>query len=81
VTGCNVVNTALAVAPTRHPNLTVLDWQAASAAHPEYFNSGDVHYTPAGYSAWAGMVRDKLDAIMPEPATSTSTSTTTTTHP
>jgi len=81
-TGCAVVNAALAAAPARWPQLTMLDWSAAAAAHAEYFQTNDVHLTSAGQDAYAKFVAAALDARIPDPSgtttTVTSTSTTTT---
>jgi hypothetical protein len=76
-TGCAVVDTALANAPLRWSNLTVLDWANAAAGHPEYMAPNDVHYSAAGQTAWSSMVAAALDARIPDPSATTSTSTTT----
>jgi hypothetical protein len=62
--GCNAVNAALASAPSRHRNLTVLDWAQVANAHPEWMAAfaGGVHYTASGYAAWSSLVANELDA-------------------
>lgn len=67
VTGCQQVNYSLSLAPARWPNLILLNWHIAALGHPEYVIAGDVHYTPAGYQAWASLVADALDARFPPP--------------
>jgi len=49
-------NEILAAGVQRHPNKAVLvDWQAASAGHPEYFWDG-LHLTLQGASAYADLI-------------------------
>jgi hypothetical protein len=63
-TGCVAVNTALTAARVRHPNLTVLGWKAVAEPHPEWIlpDGFGVHFTSAGYAAWAALVATALDA-------------------
>jgi hypothetical protein len=65
-TGCAVVNLELRKAPARHPNLTILDWAPVADPHPEYVRPGEVHYTDAGYTAWAKLVVQHLDRQFPK---------------
>src|SRR5262249_43275710 len=55
VAACNLIDSELAAAAARWPNLTVLDWNLASAGHTEYMQSPgtDVHYSTIGNAAWA----------------------------
>ena len=57
-TGCVAVNTALAGAPARWKNLTVLDWAYKADPPADYMQRGAarVHYTAAGYDAHAQLV-------------------------
>ncbi len=58
-TGCATVNGALAAAASRWPNLHVVDWAKVADGHPAYMDSGalgGVHYTVAGYTAYAATV-------------------------
>lgn len=64
-TGCSIINNALAAAVSRHPNLTVLGWYAASKGHPEYIGASP-HYTDAGYTAWAKLVNSTLNSDFPQ---------------
>jgi hypothetical protein len=63
-TGCQAVNHALALAPSRHPNLTILAWAAAANPHPEYMGSPP-HLTPLGTAAWAKLITNALDTRFP----------------
>jgi hypothetical protein len=76
--GCAVINSALANAPARWASLTVLDWATPASGHPEYIKTNDVHYTQAGYVAWANLVVGALDARIPDPGATTTTTTTAT---
>jgi hypothetical protein len=66
--GCGIINWALAAAPRRWPNLTVLDWARAAVGHPEYMGPGEdaVHYSLLGYAVNANMVLAALEARMPD---------------
>jgi lysophospholipase L1-like esterase len=65
--GCEVVNAALARAPERWANLTVLDWSERSGTDREVLAAGDVHLTPAGRTRWTELVVEALDAEFPTP--------------
>jgi hypothetical protein len=67
--GCMIVNYALGQAQSRWPNLTVLNWAAVAAGHPEYMvNPGnDVHYSFDGVKAWSELVAAAVDTRLPEP--------------
>jgi hypothetical protein len=65
--GCRAVNTALAAAASRWPNLVVVNWAAVANSHPEYIVTGDVHYTAYGRAAWARLVTRALDLRFPPP--------------
>ena len=62
--GCGAVNDALAAASSRHKNLTVVDWATVANAHPSWMapSAGGVHYKPAGYGAWSGLVAKTIEA-------------------
>ena len=54
LTGCLAVNSALAAAEERWPNLTVLDWAAVADPHPEYVTDHKrIHITWKAATAWA----------------------------
>jgi lysophospholipase L1-like esterase len=65
--GCEVVNDALARAPERWPNLTVLDWSERAGANRDVLPVGDVHLSPVGRTLWTELVVDALDAEFPAP--------------
>jgi hypothetical protein len=82
------MNAELAAAPARYSNLTVIDWNAEVAAHPDYVYADQIHLTPAGQNGMATVVRQQFDrwveSLTPtttSSTTSTSTSTTSTTRP
>lgn len=56
--GCLAVNEALRASRARWPNLTVPDWAGVASGHPEYMVKpwSDVHYSAAGFSAYATYV-------------------------
>ena len=56
-------NRALVAATARHPSLTLLDWDAAGATHPEWFYSDGIHLTPAGALALADLIKERLDTL------------------
>lgn len=54
------INDAIVAAAARHPELTVLDWNAYAGSHPEWFQADGVHLTAAGPRALAQFVRAGL---------------------
>ena len=62
VVGCGAVNAALAQAPSRWPNLTVLDFAAVARGHHDYLlkDTGAVHLAGPGATAWADLVSKAL---------------------
>jgi lysophospholipase L1-like esterase len=63
--GCEVVNDALAQAPERWPNLTLVDWSERAGTNPDVILPGDLHLSPAGRALWAELVVEALDAEFP----------------
>ena len=57
-------NQVLAAAAARYPNVSVLDWNAASSAPSQYrwFRDG-VHLTPTGRAEFTLWIRGQLDAL------------------
>ncbi len=49
-------NAVLAQGVKRYPNSVLLDWRAASAAHPEYFWGDGIHLRPGGAAAYAELI-------------------------
>lgn len=58
------MNAELAAAPTRYPNLEVVDWNAEVNAHPDYVYGDSIHLTTAGREAMAALVRSHFDAYV-----------------
>jgi lysophospholipase L1-like esterase len=63
--GCRAINAALAEAPARHPNLTLVLWGHAAYRHPEYMLPDDVHLTMAGKTRYAEVVAGALETLLP----------------
>lgn len=54
------MNDMIRDAARRHPELTVIDWNAASRDKPPWFQSDDIHLTAIGAEAMASLVNDTL---------------------
>lgn len=56
--GCVEIDRALASAPARWTNLTVLDWASEANGHPEWMLTPgvEIHYSRAGQEAWTAFV-------------------------
>lgn len=50
------INDAIVAAAASHPELTVLDWNAYSASHPDWFQTDGVHLTGDGPRAFARFI-------------------------
>ena len=62
-------NAVLAAAALHHPELRVLDWNAYSANHPEWYQTDYIHLVPAGGVAIAAWIHQAiLDALAPPAA-------------
>jgi hypothetical protein len=55
-----IVNQRVLDAAKRWPNITVVDWIAFSAPHPEWFEKDGTHLNEIGRIAYAQFVRDHL---------------------
>jgi peptidoglycan/LPS O-acetylase OafA/YrhL len=46
----------------KYPNVTIADWRAAAAGHPEYYDSDGVHISdcPEGRKVWIELVKEAL---------------------
>jgi lysophospholipase L1-like esterase len=81
------MNAELRAAAARYPNLDVVDWNAAVAAHPDYVYSDGIHLTPSGQQGMADLVHARVAAFVTDrvaaltTTTTSTTSTTTTTAP
>ena len=65
--GCAAVNDALAAAPHRWRNLTVLDWARIADHHPRYLRASlrHIHFSDEGALVWSRLVGRALDARFP----------------
>ena len=63
------MNDMIRDAARRHPELTVVDWNAASRSNPPWFQPDDIHLTAAGAEAMASLVNGALVqlGIAPKP--------------
>ena len=62
-------NAVLAAAALHHPELRVLDWNAYSSPHPEWYQTDYIHLVPAGGVAIAAFIHQAiLDALAPPAA-------------
>ena len=57
------MNEAVAAAAVRHPELTVLDWDAFAGGHPEWFQRDGVHLTGGGPRAFARFLHAGLATL------------------
>ena len=66
-TGCAAVNRALAAAPRRWPNLTVLDWARVADTHPRYLLATlkHIHFSEPGALTWSRLLAKALDGALP----------------
>jgi hypothetical protein len=53
-------NSRLAAGADRHPNITLVDWHATAADHPEWFVGDGTHLNPEGARAFAESIRQAL---------------------
>ncbi len=65
--GCMFVNRSLAAAPRRWRNLIIVQWATNANDHPEYIQTGDVHYTVAGFEAMSSLIASRLDPMFRMP--------------
>ena len=54
------MNDMIRDAARRHPEVTVVDWNATSHTNPGWFQPDEIHLTPTGAEAMAGLVSDTL---------------------
>jgi len=58
------LNQALASASARYPRLTLIDWNAASGNHPEWFQRDGLHLDDTGADAMAHLIHGSLFEII-----------------
>jgi hypothetical protein len=56
----DVNNATLAAAARTHPNVRLLDWNAAASAHPEWLWNDGIHLRPAGAAAYRDLILNAL---------------------
>jgi lysophospholipase L1-like esterase len=47
----------------KYPNASIVNWNAISKGHPEYFGPDGVHLLPAGINAYVGAIMQVLAPI------------------
>lgn len=52
----SATNVALAAAPGKYANASLVDWHAASVNHPEYFWEDGMHLRPEGAAVYARLI-------------------------
>jgi hypothetical protein len=53
-------NEILVAAARNHPNVRLLDWNAAASAHPEWLWNDGIHLRPAGAGAYRDLILNAL---------------------
>jgi hypothetical protein len=53
-------NAVIAALPSRHPNVTVVDWKTLAAANPDYFASDKIHLNGPGRSGYVDLLLNAL---------------------
>ena len=53
-------NAILTAAVRNHPNVRLLDWNAAASAHPEWLYNDGIHLRPAGAAAYRDLILSAL---------------------
>ena len=53
-------NRLIGIAVSEHPNAALVDWQALSSNHPEYFVADGVHLTGAGIEIYVNAIMEAL---------------------
>jgi hypothetical protein len=64
------MNDMIRDAARRHPELTVVDWNAVSRSRPDWFQPDDIHLTATGAEGMASLINDTLVqlGVAPKPA-------------
>jgi Putative Ig domain len=57
------MNAAIESAASRHPELSVIDWDTVAQAHPEWFQADGLHLNDLGANAMADLFHDALTQI------------------
>ena len=56
------MNAAIEALPSRHPDVTVIDWNLYSRSHPAWFQSDGVHLNGDGAEGMATLIHKSLEA-------------------
>jgi hypothetical protein len=76
------MNSDIANAATRHPELTIIDWNEYSANHPEWFQDDGLHLLAPGSEAMAALIHQRLlDAHIAVPPVAVATTVIPRPHP
>jgi peptidoglycan/LPS O-acetylase OafA/YrhL len=65
------VNQTITQVAGSYPDAMVVDWYAASANDPQYFEPDGVHLTPTGARAYASLIAQAVGLPFPPPSTTT----------
>ena len=57
------MNDAIRAAATRHPEMTIVDWNLYSRSHPEWFQTDGLHLNGAGATAMATLLHQALSDL------------------
>ncbi|MBI4670458.1 MAG: acetyltransferase [Chloroflexi bacterium] len=60
-------NNALVEGVKRYPNALLIDWNAASAPHPEWFWKDGIHLRPEGAQVYANLIATTLEQAQAHP--------------
>jgi hypothetical protein len=55
------MNDAIEALPSKHPEVTVVDWNVYSRSHPDWFQSDGIHLNGAGAQAMATLIHKALE--------------------
>jgi hypothetical protein len=55
------MNDAIEALPSRHPEVTVIDWNVYSRSHADWFQSDGIHLNAAGAEAMATLIHKSLE--------------------
>ena len=56
------MNDAIEALPSKHPEVTVIDWNLYSRSHPDWFQSDGVHLTADGAEGMATLIHKSLES-------------------
>ncbi|WP_100487965.1 acyltransferase family protein [Sporolactobacillus pectinivorans] len=59
----DLVNQTMRQAAAEYPNISLVDWYAASSGHPDYFAPDTVHLNPIGSKIYAGLLFNAVASL------------------